>query len=470
MKQNINKLIGISLVLMVTLAGFISCGDMNETQSEYAKRDEIVYLGKVDSLKTFPGFGRAKVTWYIGSDPRIEKTVIYWNQRKDSIELDFARKSPGLQKDSIIIDNLQEGATLYEFRNKNSKGEYSLFSEVAVTSWGGNFADLLRARRITYTVYDNKESVFNLKLTPAAVGDSVVYSQIIYTDNAGTEQIIRIGRETNELELTGFKDGGEFNFRNIFFLPQGMDTVYSDYHTIRAPKVKQSGGTKITFPGNPASYYSTFNNNSIYEWNLEGDLILHEMDQDGHWSQVESYPNLVPKSIYRHFFFYDDDKFIGVGLDNNVYMLRIENNIELVYVRTPTGAAHMGAGFSMPVIIPSKGFFYSVDSNGGQLRSWYAQNNATWPATNGVQQMSIFPYNPVALFGHQYLISVDENGDLWSFQTSTSGAIRNTYKIGSGWDRFVKMFSFGEKLIAIDENGDFYEFDFDPIETYWVVD
>lgn len=470
MKQNINKLIGISLTLMLTLAGFISCGDMNETQSEFAERDEIVYLGKVDSLKAFPGFGRAKVTWYVGSDPRIEKTVLYWNQRKDSMELDFVRKSPGVQKDSIIIDNLQEGSTLYQFRNKNSKGEYSLFSEVAVTSWGGDFAELLRARRITYTVYDNKESVFNLILTKAAVGDSVAYSQVVYTDNTGTERNIRIERATDTLRLDNFKDGGEFHFRNIFFLPQGMDTVYSNYHTIRAPKVKQDGGKKITFPGNPDSYYSTFNNNSVYEWNPEGDLILHEMDQDGHWSDVQTYPNLVPRATYRHFFFYDDDKFIGIGTNNLAYMLQIENHVELVYVRTPTGVVNMGSGFSMPVFIPSKGFFYTVDSNGGKLRAWYAQNNATWPATNGVQQRATFPYNPVTLFKNQYLISVDANGDLWSFQVSTSGAIRNTYKIGSGWDRFVKMFSFGEKLIAIDENGDFYEFDFDPIETYWVVD
>ena len=76
---------------------------------------------------------RAKITWYITADPKIEQTVIYWNERTDSLVKNVSRTSSGVMKDSIIIENLPEGSTLFEFRNMNSKGEYSLYTPVSYT-------------------------------------------------------------------------------------------------------------------------------------------------------------------------------------------------------------------------------------------------------------------------------------------------------------------------------------------------
>ena len=234
MKQITNRLITVSLVFFAIFACVVSCDDMNEIQSQYADKEERVYLGKVDSIKSISGFGRAMITWYVTADPKIEQTIIYWNQREDSIVRDFIRRGPGVQKDSIIIENLPEGSTLFEFRNVNSKGQSSLFTSAVVTVWGENFAEGLRARRLTSTVFDYASSEFSLGFTPAAVGDSVVYSQIVYTDSEGTEKTLRIDRETNDTVLTGFSDGAEFRFRNVFFLPEGMDTVYGNYQTVKA--------------------------------------------------------------------------------------------------------------------------------------------------------------------------------------------------------------------------------------------
>src|SRR5690606_37926740 len=96
-----------------------SCDKMNDIQEEFTSREDQVYLGKVDSIRFYSGFGRAKITWYIGSDPKIDRTIIYWNMRKDSVVKDFIRNTSGVQKDSIILDNLPEGSTLFEFRNVN---------------------------------------------------------------------------------------------------------------------------------------------------------------------------------------------------------------------------------------------------------------------------------------------------------------------------------------------------------------
>ena len=102
MKKILEILKAILSVLIIT--SFVtSCDSMNDIQSKFADQDEQVYLGKVDSIRAFPGFGRAKITWYIGADPKIEQTVIYWNMRSDSIIKDFVRTGSGLQRDSIIV-------------------------------------------------------------------------------------------------------------------------------------------------------------------------------------------------------------------------------------------------------------------------------------------------------------------------------------------------------------------------------
>lgn len=470
MKNMTNKLITVSLALLGCIWCILSCDDMNDIHREYADREEQVYLGKVDSIRVMPGFGRAKIIWHIGSDPKIEQTVIYWNQREDSIVKNFTRKTPGIQKDSIIVENLPEGSTLFEFRNVNNKGETSLFTSAAVTAWGKNFVTTLQGRKLISTLFDYEESEYALKLSPAAGGDSVIYSQILYTDDTGAEKMIRIDRGINDTILTGFSDGKEFRFRNVFFLPQGIDTIYSDYQIVKSPKAVFEKGRKIIFAGDPDSRYSEHTSSSLYEWNLTGDLILYELNQEGLFMQTEIYPNLVSRSIYREFFFYDNDKFIGISNSNLVSMHQIVNG-ELTFVKATSSSGNtFGSGFNMLKFIPAKGFFYSVAANTGDLRTWFANNNATWNSPNGTKVGTEFSYEPVCLFNQKHLIGVDANGYLWSYPISTVGSLKSANIIGSGWNKFVKLVSVGTKLLAMDANGDFYEFDFNATDNYWILD
>ncbi|MEA4917088.1 DUF4998 domain-containing protein [Proteiniphilum sp.] len=467
MKQMINKLITALLSLLAVLACIISCDDMNEIQREFADREEQVYLGKVDSIKSIPGFGKAKLTWYLGSDPKIEQTIIYWNERQDSIVRNVTRTSSDLLRDSIIIENLPEGSTLFEFRNVNSNGQTSLFTSATATVWGETFADGLRVRRLTKMVFNYEQSNYVLALSPATAGDSVVYSQIIYTDNQGAEKTIKIERATNEVELANFADGAEFHFRNVFFLPQGMDTVYGRYQEHKAPKAVFENGKKISFPGNPNSRYSEHTATSLYEWNLQGDLILYQLNADGSLTQSESYPGLVPRATYREFFFYDDDKFIGVGTNNQIFMFQIEN-YELTFVKSGANN-YFGTGFTFPVFIPARGFFFVI-SAAGAMNAWYVNNKAVLGNPTNTAVATNFLYNPVTLFDSKYIVAVDAEGYLWSIPISTIGIHRGLNKIGSGWDKFVKLITVGQKLIAVDANGEFYEFDFNATNNYWVIE
>ncbi len=473
--KKINKLFPIALSLLVSVFLFLSsCNKMDDIQREYADREEHVYLGKADSLKFFPGFNRAKLTWYMSSDPKIDRTIIYWNLRRDSIVKVFTRSTPGVQKDSVIIDNLSEGTQLFEFVNVNDEGETSLYSSLSVTAWGTEFANSLHARKVTQFNYDYDHLLFDLTLTPTNPGDSVVYSQMVYTNSHGEEKTLRIERDTTSLELEDFPDGGELRFRSVFFPPQGIDTVYNDYAIFKAPKAVFERGTKISLAGNMDSKYFERNdgNLNLYEWNTNGDFIVYALNADGSLAQTKMLPEIAPRSLYRDFFFYNQGKFIGISKSNSAVTMHeiIDDHLALVKA-TPAGLDYFGSGFVFKEFLPAQGYFYSLTAGTGDLKVWLAQTNATWGAPNGVTAGTGFDkYDPLILFNNQSLLGVDAEGYLWNIQVSVTGVIGSKSRIGIGWDRFKKMISVGRTLYCMEENGDFYVFnDFNTTDNIWIV-
>ena len=462
--MKIYKLVGITLFLLVSWV-FTSCDGMNEIQEEFSERESRVYLGKVDSIKSFPGFGRAKITWYISSDPKIDKTVIYWNMRKDSLVKEFVRLTPGVQKDSIIVENLSEGDYIFEFRNFNDLGERSLFSSKTVSVWGEKYAEKLHGRKIVSKNFDYETSRYTLEFSDTFKGDHVVYSKIIFSDVHGSEKTVRIDRDVSSVILNDFPDGGELLFQTVFFPPQGIDSVFNAFEKVKAPAVVFDGGEKLSLKGNLTSKYFECNE-MLYEWNSDGDLIAH-VYENGTFTQKNKYTSLIPRENFRDFFYYDDDKFIGVTTMHFLVMLKITGGGNAEIVKTPQGADTFGSGFSFSQFIPAKGFFFSLGDD--ELLIWTAKNNATWGNPLGETASDAFFYDPVALYQNKYLIGVDENDFLWNFPVSMIGYLGNKNKIGSGWQRFKKIIPFKDLLLGMDANGDLWKFNFD-CEKYWILE
>ncbi len=451
---------------------FSSCDKMNDIQEEWAGREEQVYLGKVDSVRFYPGFGRVKITWYIGADPKIDRTIIYWNMRQDSIVKEFARGGSGLQRDSIILENLPAGSTLFEFRNVNNEGQTSLYSNATITVWGSEFGSGLRARRVeAFSLYP-AESVFELGLTPSTPGDSVEYAEVIYTTSLGQTRTLRADRETNLLALTDFPDGGEFRLRTVFFPPQGIDTVYNEFETFRAPTVVTTGGSKWSLAGNLSSKYFERDGESLYEWKSSNELISYSLNGDGTVSTTGTQIGTVPRATYRDLFFYDADRFIAVTTGNALRMVTIQGGAPVI-VKTPANADDFGTGFNMPLFMPAPSgvFFYSLTA-AGVLQAWYARNDASFNTPNNASVgtgLQVYN-NKLALFNGAALLAIDADGNLLSQPVSVSGRLGSRSRIGSGWDRFVAIRSVGTTLLGVESNGDIYQFPNFNTDSYWIVD
>ncbi|HVK49771.1 MAG TPA: DUF4998 domain-containing protein, partial [Pseudobacter sp.] len=79
------------LLLLAFTLGTGACSKMDEEYKDFTKGGEIIYTGKVDSLKIFPGKNRFKLSWALVSDQRISKCRVFWNEGEDSITVPVQR-------------------------------------------------------------------------------------------------------------------------------------------------------------------------------------------------------------------------------------------------------------------------------------------------------------------------------------------------------------------------------------------
>lgn len=197
---------------VVAASAFTACGDMDSTHAEYADRPEKIYLGRVDSLRAHGGHDRIMLSWYINADPKIERTIVYWNSRRDSIVKPFVRRGPGFQKDSVFIEGLDEGNANFEVYNRNSDGLYSLSRSVSGYAYGDAYLKGLRRRSISSVVLgiDEASQSNSVTITWGDADASNIYSEIVYTKKStGETETIYVTSEkdlTNKALVTAFDD------------------------------------------------------------------------------------------------------------------------------------------------------------------------------------------------------------------------------------------------------------------------
>lgn len=262
----------IFLVLCLTFSYlFIACDSMEDINRIYSEKEEKVYLGKVDSIKTFAGLNKIKITWYISSDPRIKNTIVYWNMRQDSIVKPFNREKSGVQKDSIIIENLSGSNYYFEFRNVNDRGESSLFSSATGTTLGKKHLESLKNRTPTSIEYDAETFNTTVVLSPTIPEDFLVYSELKYLDKDGKEVSLIIDRDSISFIMENVPRRGKFQLRSVFSVGFDNEIFYSNYdsYDVPAPELK-TGFTRWNPPGIPyKDYYWAYSIEKMWDDDID---------------------------------------------------------------------------------------------------------------------------------------------------------------------------------------------------------
>ena len=219
------KIIYVFIFCMVLL-GFLtqSCSKMNDLHQKYLDEGEIIYASKVDSVASRGGKGRIELEMFIQSQ-RIEKVRIYWNDYKDSLDVQNKGRTDST---TMLISNLTEKGYIFEFISFDIYGHKSLPFEVTGNVYGDRFQAGLSNR-----ILKSQTALVAGKITFTWSGaaDKEKYTELVYTNTSGVEVTkIVLLTETTTI-LTDAASG--IKFRTVF-IPEkyAIDLFYGNYKVI----------------------------------------------------------------------------------------------------------------------------------------------------------------------------------------------------------------------------------------------
>lgn len=169
----------------------ISCTKWDEYK-KYTESGEIVYAGKLDSVKALSGKNRVMITGKFNADPSVTQVRIYWNNNRDSVVYSVKRGTSGDYFQEAFA--VPEGVNTFTVYTYDAKGNRSVPVSVIGKSFGDNYRKKLSSRGLISMRYLGTGSTFNWEPADASAG--VLSTQLQYTIAGGTTEVILPGTES----------------------------------------------------------------------------------------------------------------------------------------------------------------------------------------------------------------------------------------------------------------------------------
>ncbi|NSL90381.1 DUF4998 domain-containing protein [Chitinophaga sp. Mgbs1] len=227
--------------LLAVAAGFAACSKMDDTYRDFLQGGEIIYTGKVDSLRAYPGRNRVLLAWALVSDPKITRCRVYWNQGHDSSEI-AVRRSGGVDQVQLLLGGMAENTYTFQVYTYDNAGHSSVREETIANVYGDVYLSTLSNRPVRSAKYDaaKKEAT----IWWYGVNNQAVSVEVNYINTAGAAAtIIQVAdsipdnpRDAPEfrarLKLPDYKAGTAFSFRTAYKpVKFAIDTFYTAYET-----------------------------------------------------------------------------------------------------------------------------------------------------------------------------------------------------------------------------------------------
>jgi hypothetical protein len=227
-----------SLVAAVFCGIIYSCSKMDDTYDDFIKDGEIVYTGRVDSVRPWPGNNRIYLSMLLISDPKISKVKVFWNtgSQSDSTEKEVQR-SAGIDTVWFSFNKMPEGTFTFNIYTFDKLGHKSVKTDIIGDVYGEKYIAQLVNRAIKSGSYDGAGKQAVIKWF--GVGTDVIGEEIIYTDSSGvTRKQFEMHQSIKDslTILPAYKKGNSFQFRTLYKpTPYAIDTFYSNYESRIVP-------------------------------------------------------------------------------------------------------------------------------------------------------------------------------------------------------------------------------------------
>ena len=213
--------IGVIALLVVA-----ACKKMDDNYKQYIIPGGIVYPGKPIQAKFHPGKYRAMVSWKRGTDPKITKARIYWNNFTDSVEVQIAPKQDSV---SHIFTNLQENIYSYTIRTMDENGNKSVPVELTGSVFGDRYQASLLNRAIASAIIGEDDKL-TIIWGAADTTNGARTTEVRYTTVDGQTATASFSAKKDTSYITGVQGSNGFEYRTVFTPDTlAVDTFYTAY-------------------------------------------------------------------------------------------------------------------------------------------------------------------------------------------------------------------------------------------------
>ncbi|TDQ08784.1 DUF4998 domain-containing protein [Pedobacter metabolipauper] len=221
------------LIVFAGLCVFMACKKMDSTYEQYVIKGGIQYPGAAKSAVLHGGNKRAILEWLKGSDPKIVKARIFWNNYADSVEV------PITASQSVVrhtFTTLAENFYSFTIKTYDAQGHVSVPVEVSGSVYGDNYQSRVLERPLNAAML-TKANVLKLNWSIADSVTGAFATDLEYTNTAGVLKTVRFKGGLLNTEIADYKLETNFRYRTLY-LPDSLaiDTFYTGY--LSGPKLK----------------------------------------------------------------------------------------------------------------------------------------------------------------------------------------------------------------------------------------
>lgn len=212
---------GFLFAALFTTMTFLSCSKWDDYE-KYTANGEIIYTGKLDSVKAYSGKNRVRITGKFNADPKISKVKIFWNNNRDSLVYDAKQGANGNVFDQTFT--MPESITTFTVYTYDGDGNKSIPVYVVGKSFGDNYRKTLSNRIISNIRYMSANTIINWEAVDATVG--AYTTEVEYTVNGVTKTVVSSADQGTEFE--GLNTNTLIRYRGVF----KPDSTFIDTFTV----------------------------------------------------------------------------------------------------------------------------------------------------------------------------------------------------------------------------------------------
>lgn len=223
------KIITIILGLSFFLA---ACSGMDEYLDKYTNGNEIRYAGKPVEVEALSGNGRIAIRYLLGPDVALDKTVIYWSNKADSVTLKIDRDKLSSDVISTIIEDLPEGSYSFELVNFDYFGNKSVPEYVVGHSYGTRYNSVLSSRSVVECTPVSFQKDVRVLFTDS-INNSVGVELSYISGGSEVTVYMKNDAEGNSVELPRCDITNPIRYRTMYKPDAAcIDTFYTQWEEI----------------------------------------------------------------------------------------------------------------------------------------------------------------------------------------------------------------------------------------------